>query len=164
MRNPEPSSEWPWLVGGTLLLLASSASLFGAVLATGGQFPIPVYFVLHFIIPYSCIFAVPLAFWGSFGFLWRNKWFGGLVLGVATSIGYLNCVWFWSNWDVAYLYQGPTLTQALAIANVVGIGAAVALAAAGMYSHSRKMIALAHLLLFEDLALVGFPSLGSYET
>ena len=68
MRNSKRSSEWPWLIAGTLLLVASSALVLFAYQHTNGQFPIPMYLaVAYFFMPYSLLAIVPLAFWAVSG-------------------------------------------------------------------------------------------------
>ena len=120
--------------------------------------------VLHFLMPYSFLFVLPLAFWGSFGFLWHSKKFGGLVLGIAAVIGLLDGMWFAANWDVAYRYQGPALTLGVAIANAAGIGAVATLSAIGLLKRSKITIAAAYFILFEVLVLFAFPFFGSHES
>jgi hypothetical protein len=165
MRNGERSSEWPWLVAGTMLLMASSALVLFAYQDTDGHFPIPMYqAVLYFFMPYSLLFVVPLAFWGSFGFLWQSKRFGVLVLGIATIIGLLDGMWFAANWDDAYRYQGSALTLGVALANAVGFGVVATLSAIGLHKRSRAVIAAAYFMLFEVLVLFAFPFFGSHES
>lgn len=165
MRNSERNSEWPWLIAGTLLLIASSTLVLLAYQDTAGQFPIPMYqVILHFLVPYSLLFALPLVFWGSFGFLWQSKRFGALVLGFATVIALLDGMWFAANWNVAYRYQGSALTLGVATANAVGIGAVATLSVIGLLKRSKTMIAAAYFMLFEVLVLFAFPFFGSHES
>src|SRR5262245_55788060 len=165
MRNGERGSEWPWLVAGTVMLIASSALALVAYEDTAGQFPIPTYQVLlHFFLPYSFLFVLPLAFWGSLGFLWQSKQFGALVLAIVIAIGLLDGMWFASNWEVAYRYQGSAITRAVALANAVGIGTVAILSVIGLVRSSRTLIAAAYFILFEVLVLFAFPFLGSHES
>jgi hypothetical protein len=164
MRDSELSSEWPWLITGTSLLIVSSTLLLFAYGDTGGQFPIPMYQAfLYFFMPYSVLVVLPLAFWGSFGFLWQSKRFGVLVLGIATVVGLLDGLWFAVNWDLGYRYQGSTLTLGVAIANVVGLGAVATLCAIGLYKCSKAILASAYFILFEVLVLFAFPFFGSHQ-
>ena len=165
MRSREHSSEWPWMISGTLLLIASSALVLVAYRGTAGRFPIPIYqAVLYFFMPYSLLVVLPLLFWGSFGFLWRSKQFGVLVLGIAAVVGLIDGMWFAANWDDAYRYQGSTLTLGLALANAVGLATVAALSVVGLYKRSTAIIAAAYFMLFEVLVLFAFPFFGSHES
>lgn len=165
MRNRERSSEWRWLIAGTLMLIASSALALVAYRETAGQLPIPMYqAILYFFVPYSLLFVLPLVFWGSLGFLWQSERFGALVVGIVIVIGLLDGMWFVSNWDVGLRYQGLALTRAVAIANAVSIGAVATLSVIGLVKHSRAMIAAAYFILFEVLVLFAFPFLGPHES
>ena len=93
-RKVSARSEWPWLIAGTALLMASCALVLFAYQDTVGRFPIPMYQVaLHFLVPYSLLFVLPLAFWGSFGFLWQGNRFGVMVLAITAVIGLLDGMW-----------------------------------------------------------------------
>jgi hypothetical protein len=165
MPSAERSSEWPWLIAGTLLLFASSFLVLFAYRGTDGQFPIPMYqAVLYFFMPYSLLFVVPLAFWGSFGFLWQSKRFGVLVLGIATVIGLFDGAWLAAYWDDGYRYQGSTLTLGVALANAIGFGAVAILSVIGLQKGSRAVIAAAYFMLFQVLVLFAFPFFGSHES
>lgn len=158
------SSAWPWLIAGTLLLIASSALVLFAFRDTAGQFPIPVYLaVFSLFMPYGSLFVVPLAFWGSFGFLWESKRFGVLVLSIATVVAFLDGLWLAANWDDGYRYQGSALTVSIALANAAALGAVAALLAIGLYKRSRTITATAYFVLFEALVLFAFPDFGSHE-
>jgi hypothetical protein len=107
-NQSDRTSEWPWLIAGTLTLIASSALVLFAYQDTAGQFPIPMYqAIFYFFMPYSVLLVLPLAFWGSFGFLWQSKRFGGWVLGLATVIGFLDAMWFAASWGEAYRTKVP---------------------------------------------------------
>ena len=158
------SSSWPWLIAGTLLLIASSALVLFAYRDTAGQFPIPVYLaVFYLFMPYGSLHVIPLAFWGSFGFLWESKRFGALVLGIATVVALLDGLWLAANWDDGYRYQGSTLTIGIALANAAALGAVAALLAIGIYKRSKTITAAAYFVLFEVLVLFAFPDFGSHE-
>lgn len=56
--------------------------------------PIPAYrFVLDFLLPFSSAFVMPLAYWGSFGFLWNSKRFALATLVFAVVVGVLDSWW-----------------------------------------------------------------------
>ena len=165
MRNEERSSEWPWLITGTLLLIASCALLLLVYRDTAGQFPIPMYqAVFYFFMPYSLLFVLPLAFWGSFGFLWQSKRFGALVLGIATIIGLLDAMWLAAHWCLGYRYQGSSLTLGVTIANAVGLGTVATLSVIGLFERSKTFSAAAYFVLFEVLVFFAFPFFGSHES
>jgi hypothetical protein len=158
------SSAWPWLIAGTLLLIASSALALFAYRDTAGQFPIPMYpAVFYLFMPYGSLFVVPLAFWGSFGFLWESKRFGVLVLSIATVVAFLDGLWLAASWDDGYRYQGSTLTLSIALANTVALVAVAALSTIGLCKRSKTITATAYFVLFEALVLFAFPDFGSHE-
>jgi hypothetical protein len=165
MRNEERSSEWPWLITGTLLLIASCVLLLLVYRDTAGQFPIPMHqAVFYFFMPYSVLFVLPLAFWGSFGFLWQSKQFGVLVLAIVTVVGLLDALWLAEHWGLGYRYQGGTLTQGVTIANALGLGTVATLSVIGILERSKAFSAAAYFVLFEVLVFFAFPFLGPHAS
>jgi hypothetical protein len=141
----EQSSVWPWLIGGTALLVCGGLGWYAFALPRAGRVPVPVYLPLLLLLPF--------VFWGTLGFFWNSKWFGYLVLGATSLIGALDAAWLVSKGG----------SRGIVLANMVGFGLAAALAGVGSVERSRKMIASGYLVLFTVVTVVAFPYYGTFE-
>jgi predicted membrane protein len=158
----ERTGEWHWILGGTVLLLCESVLL----TVTGNVgLPLPAYrVILHFLIPLSYILVLPLAFWGTFGFLWDSKNFAAATLAIVIAVGVLNGWWIAERWQDGQLYQGPEAMWVSLVANAVGSASVVVLAVVGLVRRSRQLVSAAYLGMFVGLTWCAFPFLGSMES
>jgi hypothetical protein len=154
--SDEQSSVWPWLIGGTVLLLVGWVGWLALYLAAWPtRFPVPVYQ------PFAV--ALPFVFWATLGFLWNSKWFGWWVLGATLVFGALDAMWLLSSSDSSQEDPSISVAPAVLFANVLGFGLAATLAGIGLFERSRKTIALAYVVLSAVLMIIAFPYYGTFD-
>jgi hypothetical protein len=156
------TGEWSWIFGGTLLLLFLSAFL---TFTDNAGLPMPAYRVtLHFLLPFSFIFVLPLVFWGTFGFLWNSKNSAAVTLAIVLAVSGLNGWWIAERWEDGLLYQGSEAMWTSVVVNAVGSASAVALAVVVLVRDSKRFVSAAYLGLFVALTWCAFPFLYSMES
>ncbi len=124
--------------------------------------PLPVLLIPLAIVagPIGTLVIVLSLFCGGLVVFGRRRTFATWTLVLALVLGGLSAVAIWMSWDYGVRFQGRSYTIAVASFNVLGFGAAIALAELGRRSGNWWVQYAAFLALWVTLAWCAFPYLG----